>query len=241
MRKIRVLTWKRGVVCTELVLIRHRCMHTGWSCDWIIGRRLTEGRGSPDLTPGRHHIQTSSAQSMWFHGGLAGWTGCGGTGSLDITETPNSHVYRHTLSHYSQGRDQYIPPTFKRKSVVAHSVTQILPHHIFYILQCLRLQWGVEARPLRTARQKNIIIAITSKKGPVQIALFVKPTVVGLWNLLALTVVSLPGRSWAHYHWESHHCLSPTLWRFESGLLHKVTSSRREANQRLLQQNDFRI
>lgn len=71
-------------------------------------------------------------------------------------------------------------PTFKRKSVVAHSVTQILPHHIFYIFQCLRLQWGVEARPLRVARQKNIVIAITSKKGPVQIALFVKPTVVGL-------------------------------------------------------------
>lgn len=53
----------------------------------------------------------------------------------------------------------------------------------------------------------------------------------------ATTVISLPGRSSAHYRWESHHCLSPTLWRFESGLLHKVTSSRTEANQRSLQKN----
>lgn len=141
------------------------------------------------------------------------------------------HTHTHThLSPYSQGCTSTSTPTFERKSVVAHSVTQILPHHVFYILQCLRLQWGVEARPLRTTRQKNVVTGITSQNG------FPKPAVVGLWHLLALTSVSLPGRSWAHYRWESHHCPGPTLWRFESGLLHKVTSSRKEASR-----SDFRI
>lgn len=46
--------------------------------------------------------------------------------------------------------------------------------------------------------------------------------------------ISSPGRSWAQYHWESRRCPSPTLWRFESGLLHRASSSRTDTNQRLL-------
>lgn len=57
--------------------------------------RLTVGRGSPDSTPGHRRIQTSSARSTWFHGGLAGWTGCGGTGSLE-RNIKTSHVYVYT-------------------------------------------------------------------------------------------------------------------------------------------------
>lgn len=63
-------------------------------------------------------------------------------------------------------------------------------------------------------RDKNI------EGGPVPNA-----TLNQLQTLSAMTVISLPGRSWAHYRWGSHHCLSLTLWRFESGLWHKVTSS----------------
>lgn len=35
-------------------------------------RSLTGERGSPGLTPGHRHNQTSSAPSRWFHGALAG-------------------------------------------------------------------------------------------------------------------------------------------------------------------------
>lgn len=74
----------------KLVLIRQ----TGWH---NVRLRLTAGRGSPDLTQGRHRIRTSSARSTWFHGGPAGWTGCAGTGNLEGENGRNAkrsgHVY----------------------------------------------------------------------------------------------------------------------------------------------------
>lgn len=71
-------------------------------------------------------------------------------------------------------------PTFQREPVVAHSVTQIPPHHIFYILQRLRLERGVEARPLR---HKNVVVVKTQRTCAKRIC-----------GLLTATIGS-PGRS----------------------------------------------
>lgn len=71
-----------------------------WAWKGHHARRLTGERGSPGLTPGHRHNQTSSAPSRWFHGALAGWTRCGGRGSLhkDITNTQQSCFCTHTLA-----------------------------------------------------------------------------------------------------------------------------------------------
>lgn len=63
--------------------------------------KLTEGRGSPDSTPGHRRTQTFSSPSTWFHGGLAGWTRCGGTGSLgrNIRRVMFTRVHAHTHTH----------------------------------------------------------------------------------------------------------------------------------------------
>lgn len=55
---------------------------------WNVWVRLTKGRDSPDLTPGRHRIQTFSAPSRLFRDDLAGWTVCEGTGSLKSITRP---------------------------------------------------------------------------------------------------------------------------------------------------------
>lgn len=184
-------------------------------------RGLTGERGSPGLTPGRHHNQTSSAQSRWFRGALAGWTGCGGRGSLceDITNMPRGpqscfmYTQRgHTASPHTR--------TFESESIVTHAFTQILPHHIFHIFQRARLQWGVEARPLTTIGQ-NIAVVMATKEASCEPLPFP-----------SMTDVSSPGKSWAHCRWVSHHCPSLTLWRFDSGLLHKGVSSGTERQQR---------
>lgn len=128
-------------------------------------RRLTGERGSPGLAPGHRHNQTSSAPSRWFHGALAGWTGCGGRGSLHKHTTHAAVVFLHTHSGFMMPEDGSCPhtPTFERESVVTHAFAQILPHHVFHIFQCTRFQWGVEARPLRTSRQNITTVRMTQK------------------------------------------------------------------------------
>lgn len=67
-----------------------------------------------------------------------------------------THMHRHTrtlVQNLVTGRPS--PRTFQGEPVVAHAVVQILPHHIFHVLQRLRFQRGVETRPLTTVRNKD--------------------------------------------------------------------------------------
>lgn len=74
------------------------------------------------------------------------------TGRLELNQSENwLEVFQH--------EGQSSTPTFQRESVVRNSIAQILPHHIFYILQSLRLQWGVEACPLWTITQETLLLS----------------------------------------------------------------------------------
>lgn len=67
------------------------------------------------------------------------------------TPTIGTNVTRDLRVHMN-AKENPFSPTFQSESVVTHSVTHVLPHHIFDILQRLGLEWGVEARPLGTVR-----------------------------------------------------------------------------------------
>lgn len=187
-------------------------MLTGWSWWWW----LTEGRGSPDLTPGHRRTQTSSAPSTWFHGDLAGWTGCGGRGSLErkITEIPKRHSQEYRdkrLCVYGSVRRKPVHPLLPfRVSPLSHTPSLKFFLTTFFTSSNAWDSSGV-LKHVRCESQKRC--------ENVKIVLLINTLLT-----LSATVV-LPGRSWARYHWESHHCPGRTLWRSESELWYKVTSS----------------
>lgn len=195
--------------------------------------RLTEGRDSPDLTPGHHHNRTSLALSMLFRGDLAEWTACEGTRSLEsnMTETPNRAQSRMTWWSFCAYTNM------KRRSVHLFLPFKVRPlwhtPSIKFFLTTFFTSsnaWGSSGvlkhvRYGQTKTQLWKLAHCASERKVIHIKSNITENNKIILKCQLKGEAGSPGRSSVHYHWEYHHCQGPTLWRFELELLYKVASS----------------